>query len=111
MLNRALVLLPLVLAGLLRCVPAPAEHGSVSENGMSLNGMSLNGMSLNKLALDGLSLEGRAQAGLAELVATPSGREVLSYVVRCALPEGEALSAKIDGAEVRFPGLLGLAPE
>ncbi len=109
MLTRRLAVL--LLVGLVDCAEGAAEHGSVSENGLSLNKLSLNKLSLNKLSLNKLSLDGLDSDGLAGLAASADGREVLTYVARCALREGDQLSARVDGVEMHFPGLLGLAPE
>ena len=80
--------------------PGEAEQEITTSNKLSLNKLSLNKLSLNKLSLNGLS------AGAGELAATEDGRELLTYVARCALPEGDALV--VDG--IGYPGLLGLAP-
>src|SRR5690606_28611369 len=44
------------------------------------------------------------------LEASEEGRDLLSYVARCALPEGDALVAEHGGVTYEFPGLLDLAP-
>jgi hypothetical protein len=45
------------------------------------------------------------------LLATPEGREVLSYAVSCALPAGTSITAIAgDGTPYSFAGSLGLAP-
>jgi len=36
---------------------------------------------------------------------------VLTYLARCAIPEGDVLVAEVDGVHHEFPGRLGLAPE
>ena len=41
----------------------------------------------------------------------PLARELMKYVVSCALPDGEMITVKIDGVMYRFPGSLGLAPD
>jgi hypothetical protein len=111
------------LAGLLMigCVNAPpgvddegdlgvAEGAIQSENRLSLNRLSLNRLSLNglsssRLSDDGLSLEST------ELASSEGGRELLRYVVRCALREDQELAAASNGEEFLFKGLLGLAPK
>jgi hypothetical protein len=46
-----------------------------------------------------------------QLLASPGGRELLSHVVACALPRGQALTTiDRDGTPFAFPGALGLAP-
>ncbi|HEU0036725.1 MAG TPA: hypothetical protein VFQ53_39200 [Kofleriaceae bacterium] len=58
--------------------------------------MSANRLELNHLAADGL-------------LATPEGREVLSFIISCAIDEGESLVATYDGVDYEFYGELGLA--
>jgi hypothetical protein len=109
-------LLLLLLGGCVGEVTGPVQeqqvgHGSLSENGLSLNKLSLNKLSLNKLSLNKLSLNGLSDDGFAGLEQTEDGREVLTYVARCAVPEGQSLTASVDGVDYEFPGLLGIAPE
>jgi hypothetical protein len=87
-----------------------AELAVTSTNRMSLNRMSLNRMSLNGLSSTALSSNGLTLSQN-ELVATPEGRELLTYVVRCALPAGSTLKGTYGSASYTFPGLIGLAPE
>jgi hypothetical protein len=99
----------------------PADTGGVEVEALSTdNGLkAINGMKVaNGLAAgNGLSLTAALSTseGLANgtgLMATPGGRTTLSYLVRCALPEGHAIS-KVDdtGSVVTFSGRIGLAPE
>jgi hypothetical protein len=88
---------------------APAYRSTASDNGLSLNKLSLNKLSLNELSLG--RLPGGGTASFAGLEATPDGREVLTYLARCALAEDQALVATHDGVVHEFPGRLGLAPE
>ena len=72
-----------------------------------MNGLSMNGLSMNGLAtVDGLS----TRAGL---MTTAGGRDIVKYMVRCALPAGSV--ADQAGSERRrrytFPGVIGIAPE
>src|SRR6266568_4074815 len=47
-----------------------------------------------------------------EFIATSEGREVLSFIVNCALPEGTTLIATLpDGSPFEFLGGIGLANE
>jgi hypothetical protein len=47
-----------------------------------------------------------------DFLTTPEGREVLSYIVSCALPDGTTLGAKgTDGTIFEFFGEIGLAEE
>lgn len=89
---------------------AETEQAVASTNRMSLNRMSLNRMSLNGLSAATLSPDGQSLTGTS-LVSTDEGRELLRYIVRCALPPGEALTASYGGAVYHFQGGIGLAPD
>ncbi len=45
-----------------------------------------------------------------DLLSTPEGRDVYSYIVSCALPAGVTIVATVDGTQYEFPGSIGLAP-
>jgi hypothetical protein len=79
-----------------------------SWNALSLNALSLNALSLNALSLNALSLNGSTITST-DACATADGRQVLKYVVGCALPQGTALVCP--GYSDVFYGNLGLAPE
>ncbi|MBL0219682.1 MAG: hypothetical protein IPQ07_38180 [Myxococcales bacterium] len=75
----------------------------LSSNRLSSNRLSSNRLSSNRLSSN--SLEVMA------MMDTDSGRDVLSYIVGCALPIGQDLVAKDStGVEYTFPGWIGLAP-
>lgn len=80
----------------------------LSANRLSLNRLSLNRLSLNRLSLNRLELNTDASDGLQT---TPEGRELLTYVAKCALVSTDILVAEHDGVTYEFPGLLGVAPE
>ena len=45
-----------------------------------------------------------------ELLSTADGRDLFTYIVSCAIPDGETLEATVDGTTYEFPGSIGLAP-
>jgi hypothetical protein len=89
-----------------------ARDGISTSNRLSMNRLALNRLALNRLALNRLALNGVIPGGMGtgELLATEEGREILAYVVQCALDEGETLTATVNGQTYQFAGLLGLAP-
>jgi hypothetical protein len=108
------------------CVAADGQDWTVdtvqdygfSVNGFSVNSLSRNGFSVNSLSkvalvkerlADGTVLLNQAHAG--DLATTAEGRELLQYVARCALVEGDFLRVESDGHTWDFPGLLGVALE
>ncbi|WP_437314498.1 hypothetical protein [Sorangium sp. So ce385] len=103
------------LAEALEGEPAEAHPGSTGEALTSMNRLSMNRLSMNRLSMNGLSAGGLSPSGAAlsstELIETPEGRELLTYVIRCALPEGESLSGAHGGVTYTFPGAIGVAPD
>jgi hypothetical protein len=91
---------------------AVASENRLSLNRLSLNRLSLNRLSLNRLSLNRLSLNRLSLNGLASdgLETTEEGRELLTYVARCALQAHDTLVAEVDGVTYEFPGALGLSP-
>jgi hypothetical protein len=52
--------------------------------------------------------------GLAEdegLLLDPDQHDTVRYLVECALPEGHAITKRVEGEALTFEGLVGLAPE
>jgi hypothetical protein len=85
----------------------------ITLNRITLNRITLNRITLNRIALDRIS-DNRLRvngAGLDTLLSTDGGREVFSLVVNCAIPADISLVATVDGADLDFPGEIGLAPE
>jgi hypothetical protein len=90
----------------------------LSGNGLSGNGLSGNGLSGNGLSGNGLSGNGLSGNGLsgnsvvAAAIDDPTSRQLLEYIVSCALPQGEHLDVTSATNQVYgFDGQLGLAPE
>lgn len=101
--------LPAVLA---LCSCAADEEGApdleeapyISLNALAPDALLDNGDGLSSLAGDGL--DGAATG----LVDTAAGRQLLSYVVRCALPAGDDASFPRAGApDLVYPGVIGIA--
>src|SRR4051812_22337157 len=93
----------------------------LSMNGLSMNGLSMNGLSMNGLSMNGLSMNGLSMNGLATvdglsntagLMTTAGGRDIVKYMVRCALPAGQSLTKQDqNGVSYTFDGAIGIAPE
>ena len=110
MVMRAWVLLGL-LAG---CVVDDVELEETEQEVMSSNRLATNRLATNRLATNRLAtnkLALSAMPGSSPLVDTVEGRDVLSYVVSCALPASATLSVTAStGTTYKFPGSIGLAP-
>jgi hypothetical protein len=96
----AVGLLSLSLVGACTDAPSLSEVGSAITTHNKLAGNKLAG---NKLELN--------MAGAGDLMETPDGREVLTYIVSCALPEGQTLVGENAGVTYEFFGELGLTPK
>ena len=119
---RALPLVLVVSGGLLAaCLDeAPDEstgvysvesHNRLGANRLGANRLGANRLGANRLGANGLIALNRESAE--ELLATDDGREVLSYIVSCALPDGMVLIDEDPepGAPSEYFGALGLAPD
>jgi len=80
----------------------------VTSNRLTMNRLTMNRLTMNSLSATKLSPNGQ-QLSATTLADTEDGREVLRYLVRCALPDGASLTATVSGTTYVFPGLLGLA--
>jgi hypothetical protein len=105
---------------------AAVTRNRLSSNRLAQNRLSSNRLAQNRLAQNALSST-RLETTLAttELLASEEGREVYSYIISCALPEGVTMEATVGGADDTAPpatlytcagghcvfaGSLGLAP-
>ncbi len=83
----------------------------LSGNGLSGNGLSGNGLSGNGLLMDPLNGT-KALTSTSTLMNSTSGRSLVSYIVKCALPSGHSITKKdTGGTSYTYPGLIGTAPE
>ncbi|WP_152629858.1 hypothetical protein [Haliangium ochraceum] len=92
------------------------QHEIQAENRLALNRLALNRLALNRLALNRLALNEISSDDLEmdpalDILATVEGREVLAYVVQCALGEDTSLIAETADGSFVFHGLLGLEPD
>lgn len=125
---RSLQLVIVVVAGgfLTACLDeAPDEssssHSVTTHNRLGANRLGANRLGANRLGANRLGANRLGANGLVEinresaedLLATEEGRDVLSYIVSCALPEGVSLTVPDapPGTPTEYLGSLGLAPE
>lgn len=80
-------------------------------NRLAFNRLAFNRLAFNRIAFNRLAFNRLAFNSLDGLETTPEGRDVLLYVARCALAEGDTLVATFEDETYEFPGLLGLAVE
>ena len=111
---------------------AAITHNRLASNRLASNRLASNRLASNRLASNRLASNALSSSTLeaseasAELLATPDGRELFSYIVSCALGEDVSIQALLPGAPdtappttayscssgvCRFDGALGLAPD
>jgi hypothetical protein len=90
----------------------------LTSNGLTSNGLTSNGLTSNGLVVNGLTSNGLTSNGLSGvkstsgLMTTSDGRQLVQYIIKCALPSGSQLVAHDqNGSPYTYPGLLGVAPE
>ncbi len=112
-------LLAITLCGLLGACAVDEQLGSTeshveSANRLAVNRLAVNRLAVNRLAVNRLAVNRLAVNGLSQaspdaeaLAAQDGGLELLTYMVSCALPEGESLAV----AGQTLSGSIGLAPQ
>jgi hypothetical protein len=109
------------LLGLAACATdadlGEASQSVVANNKLAVNKLAVNKLAVNKLAVNKLAVNKLAvnklalnDVSAAALLATPDGREVLSYIVSCALSPELELVATVNGTTYEFFGEVGLTP-
>ena len=84
------------------------EQGVTSGNRLATNRLATNRLATNRLATNSL---GAAALTSSALIETADGREVFTYIVKCALPTGTSVTLQYAGVSYTFAGEIGLAPK
>lgn len=101
----------LVVVALAGCVADSlddAELGEIDSEVTSSNRLAANRLAANRLAANSLAASSMKANALADsdLIDTADGREVLSYIISCALPAGQSITVR----GYTFAGSIGVAP-
>jgi hypothetical protein len=80
---------------------------ALTANALTANALTANALTANALTANALTANALTANGLRD----PLGRELLKYVVSCALPDGTDVTVKVDGKTYVFEGSIGLAPD
>jgi hypothetical protein len=80
---------------------------ALTANALTANALTANALTANALTANALTANALTANGLRD----PLGRELLKYVVSCALPDGAGVTVKVDGTTYQFQGSIGLAPD
>jgi hypothetical protein len=91
---------------------AVTTENSLAANSLAANSLAANSLAANSLAANSLAANSlAANALMVSALRDPLARELLKYVVSCALDKDDDVSIRIDGHRYDFPGELGLAPQ
>jgi hypothetical protein len=87
-------------------------NNALANNALANNALANNALANNALANNALATNALANNALVmQDLDDPNAREVLEYIVSCALPPDESVVVTAQGTTYTYPGLLGLAPE
>jgi hypothetical protein len=91
---------------------AITAENALTANALTANALTANALTANALTANALTANAlTANALTANALRDPLSRELLKYIVSCALDEDDEVSFRIDGKKYAFPGSLGLAEE
>jgi hypothetical protein len=108
------------------CVGAPREvdeqtdttrEAALTTNALTVNALTVNALTVNALTVNALTVNALTVNGLTSNALTvnalhdPNARELLSYIVSCALPADESVTIDVEGTTYTYDGQLGLTPE
>jgi hypothetical protein len=98
--------------GLSGCVMEEVAIDSFSQKVLTENALTENALTENALTENALTENALTENALSEVITTEDGFQLVKYVARCALNEGDTLViTTADGVSHNFPGTLGIAPE
>lgn len=111
------LLLAVVVAGCAASDPTlgTTESHVETQNRLATNRLATNRLATNRLATNRLATNGledaQTIADLKTMASDEGGRELLTYMVSCALPEGQSISVDTDAGTYTFDGLIGITPD
>src|SRR5262249_42726505 len=126
--RRIVTWIVIALAMLSSPTHAVVTHNRLATNRLATNRLATNRLATNRLATNALTSGAlTADPSADELLSTPEGRDLYSYVVGCALPAGTDIHATVPGApdtdpqsnlsytcaseQCVFSGSIGLVPK
>ena len=80
---------------------------ALTVNALTVNALTVNALTVNALTVNALTVNALTSTALED----PNARELLKYIVSCALPASDSINLTIAGVDYTFPGELGLAPK
>jgi hypothetical protein len=85
------------------------EENKITSNKITSNRIELNKITSNKITSNKIT-SNSYKITSNHLLDTAEGRELLTYLVACAIPTGVTLETNISGVHYEFSGEIGLAP-
>ncbi|WP_437937497.1 hypothetical protein [Sorangium sp. So ce341] len=87
-------------------------YNALTRNALTRNALTRNALTRNALTRNALTRNALMGNSLtSEALRDPESRELLSFIVSCALPEDEKITVEVDRRSYTFVGELGLAAE
>ncbi|WP_437599456.1 hypothetical protein [Sorangium sp. So ce590] len=87
-------------------------YNALTRNALTRNALTRNALTRNALTRNALTRNALMGNSLtSEALSDPEARELLSFIVSCALPEHESVEVDVGRKSYFFAGELGLAPE
>jgi hypothetical protein len=86
------------------------ESSVTSSNRLTMNHLEASSLAVTQLSTAALTSNGSTLAQ-SRLLKSKKSRDVLVYLVKCALPSGQSISGSSGGKSYTFSGLIGLAPD
>lgn len=102
-----------ILGGCLADIEAEPVLSERQDELVSINKITVNKITVNKITVNALGSVSLSAADLAssQLMQTADGRDVLSYIIGCALPASDSRTVSYSGTAYTFDGSIGLAPD
>jgi hypothetical protein len=86
-------------------------HNSLTHNSLTHNALTSSALTSNALTSSALTSSALASSALtSNALEDPLARELMKYIVSCALPQDAEIDLTVDGVDYAFPGGTGLAP-
>ncbi len=105
---KAFLFLALTMFAAVACVDQPEDIST--DDSAEAPRIALNGLTPDELASVAVNPAKLGGSALNTMAATSQGKKALTYLVHCALPAGQSVTATVNGNSYVYSGGLGLAP-
>jgi hypothetical protein len=88
-----------------------AQQAVTTSNALTNNALTNNALTNNALTNNALTNNALNAGALNAALADPNARELLKYIVSCALPKGSQVNFTVDSTSYTYDGEIGLVPK